>query len=96
MRIPSPKTRVRTTAEWLASREDQRGDESPRNNRPSFGMPRNPRSGLPTKPEPDRQQSVAGGTGYVQGDRRFLDPSRGSTVEGDVGRRSQMSVGKAM
>ncbi len=96
MRIPSPKSRVKTTAEWLASREDQIEPESPQNNRPSFGMLRNVSSGLQTRQGPDRQQTVTGGMGNVQGDWRYLDPNRGSTVDGDGSRTSRMSVGKAM
>jgi hypothetical protein len=93
MTIPSPKAPVRTTAEWLAAREDARARDSYhssmsttnigigiKNATPSFWLPSNSRglgSGLPRP----NQRSVRSVEGDVQGLNRFLAPGeRGSQL----------------
>jgi hypothetical protein len=98
--IPSPQVPVRTTAEWLALREEAKVQDSSsptsvstanigveiKNAKPSFGLPRGPRPTAETGLPRLNQRSVRSIEGDVQGLNRFLAP-------GD--RASQLSISRA-
>jgi hypothetical protein len=74
-------------------------------NRKTFGLPGNPRQGLPTLPGPRQIQSMEGEVGYVEGLSRFLNNlnnNRGSQIsragsDKSTGRSiGTPGVGKAM
>jgi hypothetical protein len=102
MQIPLPKGPVRNTAEWLAEQQQLQMPTSPQNLRPSYGLPRNPRSQLlfPANPGPAIQiMSMEAEVGYVQGLNRFLGSGRTSGLSRMGSDRSNVStpgVGKAM
>lgn len=92
MELPPTVNPVRNTAEWFAARQAERTslqsnqpDTNSRNynsneNRKTFGLPGNPKQGLPTRPGPRQIQSMEGEVGYVQGLSKFLSNNRGSQI----------------